>query len=123
MKIKFFVILFAAAIAGAALFGCAPKGGAWGQPLSDKKITPIADILANPQKFGGADVKISGRIIEECPTGGWFILKENAAVILVDLHPSDFAIPQAVGSTVTAEGKVKKEGMRVIVIGKGVLIK
>ena len=51
------------------------------------------------------------------------MLKDNTGVILVDLHPSDLAIPQAINHSVIAEGKVKKESSQVSVVGEGVDLK
>lgn len=124
MKIKtyiaFFVTLF---LIGTVLTGCTAKKGSYGQPLSETKVTSIGDILANPQEFDAKTVRVEGKIIEECPAGGWFMLKDASGIIYVDLHPSYFAIPQVVGSNVAAEGTVKRDGPRVVVIGKGVQIK
>lgn len=116
-------LLIILSVAGLALVGCGAKTGVFGQPVSGTTITPIGDILARPEQFDKKTVLIEGRIIEECPAGGWFMLKDATGIIYVDIHPSYFAIPQAVGAEATAEGVVKKEGPRALVIGKGVRIK
>ena len=124
MKTKVYITFFMALFfISAILVGCTAKKGVYGQPLSETNVTSIGDILASPQQFDRKTVRIEGKIIEECPAGGWFMLKDAAGVIYVDIHPSYFAIPQAVGSKVAAEGIVKKDGPRVVVIGKGVEIK
>lgn len=124
MKIKFFAIFFAAVFfVSTALFGCTNKNTTYGQPISGASLTPIGDILVNPQKFDGKSVKIEGKISEECPVGGWFFLKDKTGLIYVDLHPSNFSIHQAQGRVATLEGIVKKEGFRVEVEGKGVYVK
>jgi len=119
--VSFFMILFF--ISAAILVGCTAKKNTYGQHISGTTITGIGDILANPGQFNQKIVRIEGKIIEECPAGGWFILKDATGIIYVDLHPSYFAIPQAVGSNVTAEGTIKKDGPRIVVVGKGVQIK
>ena len=116
----FFITLF---LIGTMLVGCTAKKGAYGQPLSKINATPIGDILASPKQFERKTVRLEGKIVEECPAGGWFMLKDSTGIIYVDLHPSYFAIPQAVGSKVSAEGVVKKDGSRVLVVGKGVEIR
>lgn len=118
--ISFFIALF---LIGAIIVGCTVKKSVYGQHISETNVTSIGDILANPEQFNQKIVRIEGKIIKECPSGGWFMLKDNAGIIYVDLHPSYFAIPQAVGSKVVAEGRVKKDGQSVVVIGKGVEIK
>jgi len=103
--------------------GCSPKSGAFGQPINETKITAVKDILGSPAQFKGKTVLVKGNIIEECPAGGWFMLKDDTGVIYVNLHPSYFAIPQAVGRKASAQGKVTVEYAQVSIIGEGVEIK
>lgn len=105
------------------LSGCGSKGGLFGQPITESNVTRIGDILAHPEQFDKKTVLIEGKIVEECPAGGWFMLKDEAGIIYVDLHPSYFAIPQAVGHHTMAQGVVREEDSRVSVIGKGVQLK
>jgi hypothetical protein len=51
------------------------------------------------------------------------MLRDDTGAIFVNLHPSEFAIPQASGSKATAEGEVITEGPQPSIIGKGVEIK
>ena len=104
------------------LFGCGSKPGLYGQAITETNTTRIGDILAHPEQFKGKTVKIQGKIREECPAGGWFMLKDETGTVYVNLHPSDFAIPQASGHQAVAEGTVNKEGTQVSVIGKGAQI-
>ncbi|MCB4756980.1 MAG: hypothetical protein LHV69_08170 [Elusimicrobia bacterium] len=108
---------------GLAMGGCQRIAGVYGQPLSGQSALPIGTLLSAPKKFEGKTVTLEGKIVEECPTGGWFMLKDDTGLIFVDLHPSDLAIPQAVGHKTVAEGTVLKEGQRITVIGKGVELK
>lgn len=105
------------------LSGCGSKDGLFGQPITETSVTPIGDILAHPEQFDKKMLLIEGKIVEECPTGGWFMLKDETGIIYVNLHPSYFAIPQAVGHNVIAQGIVIKDGSQVSVIGKGVQLK
>lgn len=124
MKIKFYAVFFMLFIFGSALTaGCSAKSGNYGSAISDTATIPIGNILSAPQKFEGKTVKIEGKITEECPTGGWFMLKDKTAVVFVNLHSSNFAIPQAVGQTVATEGIVKKNGPQIQIEAKGVQIK
>jgi uncharacterized protein YdeI (BOF family) len=100
-----------------------PKISTFGQPISESMVTAIPNILAHPEQFQGKIVRIEGVITEECPAGGWFILKDQSGIIYVNLHPSEFAIPQVVGRHVVTQGLVRKEGTQVEIIGKGVQIK
>lgn len=107
------------------LSGCGTKAqaGLYGQTITETKTIRVGDILAHPEQFAAKTVRLEGKIIEECPAGGWFILKDKTGIIYVDLHPSYFAIPQAIGRQAVAQGTVKKEGYRIEVIGKGVQLK
>jgi len=103
--------------------GCEAKGGLFGESITEIVTTRIGDILASADKFDGKTVKLEGKIIEECPAGGWFMLKDETGVIYVNLHSSYFAIPQAIGHKVVTQGIVKREHANVSVIGKGVQVK
>ncbi len=121
-KITIFLMLISAASIWF-ISGCGQKSGIYGKPLTETKPTAIAELFKAPDKFSGKSVRLEGKIVQECPTGGWFMLKDNTGVILVDLHPSEIAIPQAVSHSVVAQGKVKKEFNQVSVIGEGVDLK
>ena len=115
------IITFAVAgVLLASIFGCAPKSGRFGEPITEGAITPIGDILAHPEQFQKQPVKVAGKITDECPAGGWFFLQDETGLIYVNLHPSYFAIPQAVGRKAVAQGVVRKEGPQIEVIAKGV---
>lgn len=104
--------------------GCGRKEAKkYGQQISDYSPTPISAILENAKSFEGKIVTIQGKIITECPAGGWFDLADGAAVIYVDLHPSVFAIPQVVGRNVMAQGKVLIRDNKPVIVGTGVEIK
>jgi len=104
------------------LAGCAKPSG-YGKAIDMTEITKIADILANPADFEGKEVLLSGKILTECPTGCWFVLGYDQVQIYVDLGPFGFALPQHVGATALAQGKIKKSPQGVMLIGEGVTIK
>jgi hypothetical protein len=105
------------------ILGCTSGTGIYGQEITEEKTTLIGDILGKAEQFAGKTVKVEGKIVEECPTGCWFMLKDDTGVIFVNLGFSSFAIPQAIGHRAIAQGVVKKEGMRIEVVGKGVELK
>ena len=121
------ILLVFALISGISIlfivYGCAKKPETYGSQLSQTKVTAVAEILKQPDQFAGKAVRLEGKIVQECPAGGWFMLKDSTGVILVNLHPSEIAIPQAVGRSVTAQGKVKNEYNQISVIGEGVEFK
>ena len=105
------------------VYGCAKNPENYGSQLSQEKVTPVAEILKQSDQLAGKSVRLEGKIVQECPAGGWFMLKDDTGVIFVNLHPSEIAIPQAVGRSVAAQGKVKKEYSQVSVTGEGVELK
>ena len=103
LKIKISLFLFLTTVVSLTLIfsGCSRKEtDNYGQQISDYKLTKVDAILKEPGNFDGKNVTVQGKIIRECPTGCWFELKENAAIIYVDLNPSGFAIPQKIGKTI-----------------------
>lgn len=106
-----------------AAYGCIKKQEIYGIRLTQTKVTSAAEIFKQLDQFAGKDVRLEGKIVQECPAGGWFMLKDDTGVILVNLHPSEIAIPQAIGRSAAAQGKVKKEYNRISVIGEGVELK
>jgi len=105
------------------VYGCTKKQEIYGSQLSQTKVTAVAEILKQPDNFAGKAVRLEGKIVQECPAGGWLMLKDDTGVILVNLHPSEIAIPQAVGRSVATQGKVKNEYNQISVIGEGVEFK
>ena len=105
------------------VYGCTKKHEIYGSQLSQNKVTPAAEILKQPDQFAGKDVRLEGNIVQECPVGGWFMLKDDTGVIFVNLHPTQIAIPQAIGRSVATQGKVKKEYNQISVVGEGVDLK
>jgi len=94
----------------------------YGQEISNRKITDIRDILANPKAFEGKIVTIEGKIASECSTGCWFYLKVGSGnlTMYVDTEKSGFAIPQKTGKKVLVEGKVIVKETGPMISGKGV---
>jgi len=95
----------------------------FGEAISEQKSTEIGDIFTHPKDYEGKTVKVEGKIVEECPSGCWFNLKDETGVIYIDIMPSGFAIPQKVGRQATVEGKVITKEGKLMIIGKGVEIK
>ncbi|MGD0336467.1 MAG: hypothetical protein ABSB18_05140 [Candidatus Omnitrophota bacterium] len=122
-KIAFIITLIFGVSIGFIVLGCAPKSGNYGKPLTEKEATTVAELFKAPDKFAGKIVRLEGKIVQECPSGGWFMLKDDTGVVLVDLHPSEVAIPQAVNHRVATQGKVKKEYSQISLVGEGVDLK
>ncbi len=122
MKTLKTMLLAGAALAFlATLAGCGGGGTEqYGEAITVAERTPVADILSDPHSLDGAVVRIEGVIQSECPSGCWFTLDDDGAVIWVDLAPHGIAIPQRVGSGVVVEGTVRMTESRTMVLGSGV---
>jgi len=96
----------------------------YGQEISNRKITEVKDILADPKAFAGKLVTIEGKIAIECSTGCWFYIKVGSGnlTIYVDIEKSGFAIPQKVGRKILVEGKVVIKETGPMISGEGVEI-
>ena len=107
-----------------ALVSCAKVTEKYGQEISNRQITPIKDILANPRAYENKIVTIGGRIDNECQTGCWFYVKvaEGNTVIYVDIGKSGLAIPQYSGRRTLVEGKVIIKESGPMIQGRGVEI-
>lgn len=109
----------------AVLVGCGTKNkanarGTYGKPIpAGLAVTTTKQIIDNPNDFEGKDVLVNGKITSECPSGGWVWLKDNTGEIYVNMHPTNVFIPQKVGSTVKAMGKVVLESGRPQIVGYG----
>jgi aspartyl/asparaginyl-tRNA synthetase len=86
----------------------------YGQAITDRNLTQIKDILANPKGFEGKTVTVNGQIANECSTGCWFFVQIGSGNlnIYVDTQNAGFAIPQKAGKSVLVQGTViiKKTG-------------
>ena len=97
----------------------------YGQAISNRQITAIKDILANPKAYEGKTVTIEGTISTECETGCWFYVKlaQGNAAIYVDIGVSGFAIPQNVNRKVMVQGTVVIKPSGPMIKGTGVEVR
>jgi hypothetical protein len=102
--------------------GCG-KAEMFGEFQAERDVTSISDILADPGKYADEPVKITGKIINECPSGCWFDVGVGQVVVRVDIEPAGLAIPQRVGKTVVVEGKIEVKNNMPKLMGNGVEIK
>ena len=122
MKIKNRLILLISIFSVLVFIGCA-RIETYGRPISNKRFTRIEDIVRNPDIYKNKAVTIGGKLINECPTGCWFYIKEGEAVIYVNIEPAGFAIPQKSGHAAVVEGRVLVEGRTPKISGTGVEVK
>jgi hypothetical protein len=96
------------------LLGAMPglAGGAkkYGKKITVAEVTPIADILAAPEKFEGKQVLVEGKVSDVCKKMGCWMMMTGAGkdeVIRIKVKDGDIVFPQdARGKTAKAQGVV-----------------
>lgn len=106
-------IIVALLLSTAMVFASAPKQ--YGKELTLKKTTPIADILANPEKFKGKRVQVEGKVIDVCSKMGcWIKIDAGEEIEPITFKVDDGVIIfplEAKGKVARAEGVVSVETM------------
>jgi hypothetical protein len=128
--VKKYIALGLALVVAAIVVGCGAKkagtakSNAYGKAIpADMAVTTSKEILSNPQAWEGKDVLVAGKITSECPSGGWVWVQDSTGQVYVNMHPTNVFIPQAVGKTVRAMGKVVLESGQPSVVGYGLELK
>ena len=127
---KYVALALTVLVAVAVVVGCGAKTGgtaksnAYGKAIpADMAVTTAKEILSSPQAWEGKDVLVAGKITSECPSGGWIWLRDSTGQVYVNMHPTNVFIPQAVGKTVRAMGKVVLESGQPSVVGYALELK
>ena len=81
----------------------------YGAAVGDLEPTPIARILADPEKWRGREVVVKGEITGVCPMMGcWMELREGAARVRIKVEDGVIVFPaDGEGRTALARGKVE----------------
>ena len=83
-----------------------------GKPIAVESATPIKDILSQPQKYLGKDVRIEGEITEVCQNMGcWINVKDASTSEVIQVKVDDGVIvfpKEGAGKKVIAQGKLEK---------------
>ena len=82
---------------------------AYGEAPTLETITPIAEIVADPERFEGRRVRIAGEVEGVCPMKGcWMNLRQGDDLIRIKVEDDVIVFPaDAVGAEATAEGVVE----------------
>lgn len=121
-KVIHYSIVIALLTGAGILSGCAGSA-VYGEKIPDTmEITKVKDILSSPSSYARKVVKVSGKIVQECPSGCWFFIHDGTAQMYIDILPAGLAIPQRVGRKVIIMGKVSVAGSRIAINGTGVEI-
>ncbi len=126
-KTSLLVAALAAILLGVAAAWLLSRGAAeaehHGQPFDPAvPVAAIGDIVAKPDAALAGDVRISGRIVRQCPASGcWFILKsDTGAELKVEMGDYTPELPRHVGHEATVEGRLIRYGDKYMFIGKAV---
>lgn len=81
----------------------------YGEALTLETATPIAEIVADPRRFDGLRVRVTGEVEGVCPMKGcWMNLRQGDAVVQIKVEDDVIVFPaDAVGDEATAEGVVE----------------
>jgi hypothetical protein len=93
----------------------AGEGKTYGKKITVRDVTPIADILANPDKYEGKQVLVEGQVGDVCKKMGcWMVLKAEgkADSIRIKVKDGEIVFPQeARGKMARAQGVVSVRTM------------
>ena len=102
------LVALALAVVGASVFAETVR---LGEPMeSERRVTPIEEILATPDAWVGKTVRIEGRVAEVCTKMGcWMdLVSPEDARMQVKVDDGVIVFPlEAVGRRASAEGKVE----------------
>lgn len=83
-----------------------------GKPIDVKQTTTIKELLTNPDKYVGKDVKIEGEITAVCQNMAcWINVKDGSTpeTITVKVNDGEIVFPKdGTGRKVVAQGKLEK---------------
>lgn len=94
------------------------RPGAVGPAPEGTAVTvSLAELLADPARFGGETVAVAGRVTLTCVTRCWFYLVDaDGNVLMVDLAPAGLNLPLG-WTQVTVYGTVRVDRGNVILQG------
>lgn len=106
------IVVTAVALLVATLLPAAPAGAAaevYGGGIDLVEVTPIADILADPDAYVGKTVRVEGGVLDVCPMKGcWIRLGDDHESIRVKVDDDVIVFPaSAKGRIAAAQGRVE----------------
>lgn len=85
------------------------KTRTYGEAPTLETMTPIAELVADPERFEGRRVRVAGEVEGVCPMKGcWMNLRQGDDVVRIKVEDDVIVFPaDAVGAEATAEGVVE----------------
>ncbi len=103
------LMLSAALVAAAEGQGASVRS--FGAPIQLETQTPLADVLAHPERYAGQAVLVRGRVTDVCQRKGcWTVLADGDASLRIRFKDYGFFVPKDIrGQFALAEGEVRVE--------------
>jgi len=103
--------LAAATVPASEPAGALPAGRDFGAGLRLSEPTPLAEVVAAPERFAGQPLLLRGHLTDVCQRKGcWTVLRDGSAHVRVRFHDYGFFLPKdSVGDEAFVEGVVKVE--------------
>ena len=88
-----------------------PAGDDFGAGITLENVTPLSEVVAQPDRFEGTPVLVRGRISDVCQRKGcWTVITDDTVSVRVRFHEYGFFIPKdSKQRTAIVEGLVKTE--------------
>lgn len=88
------LLALAAAVAAPAL-ASDPQGKHFGAAFTDAKVVPLADVMADLEKFAGKTIKVEGTIKDVCQNKGcWLVVTDGEREMRVTFKDYGFFVPK-----------------------------
>lgn len=89
----------------------------YGKPLRGLSAVPVRDVVANPGRYAGRDIRVAG---ENAGSEGTPALRDGESLLPL-VSDGSFALPgRLAGARLVAEGRAKQTGERVVFVASGV---
>ena len=111
ITIALVAMLFSPGLSAAADPQPFPPGEDFGVGLTLEDVTPLSEVVANPDRFEGTPVLVRGRITDVCQRKGcWTVITDDSVSVRVRFHDYGFFLPKdSTSRTAMVEGLVKTE--------------
>lgn len=110
-------------VAGIVLVVWSTLGAAhYGDAFLNKPAVSIAELTATPEKYVDKDIRVEGKIVDQCMISGcWFHIENGEGkTVKIEFGKTVPKLPQKKGKIAVVEGRFMKSGNDYELIGNGV---
>lgn len=94
----------------------------YGEDISSPHLTPLAELLENPEPFLDKAITVEGTVLRQCAATGCFFFfavgERSLRVELSDIAPT---FPQRKGYRATVTGTLRRHNDSLVLYGRGVV--